>query len=228
MMHKVMTAIVLVFLGAILAAQAAPITNKTSWSYSVTDWGPTTNQLAKFDTHLGTLTQMLFSIQSVMDTSFTATEKADVGATGKVWTVFELSVADPNNLLMSPELFLTFPGDAPTGGFNFALAPLATTNSPTYVGTNSFSEVYAAGAPLLTEFSSAGGGNVALDAYTLTSTYGDWVGGNADVVQHTHAGADVSVIYNYIAIPEPATLALTGLGCLAFYVRRRHQQSHRT
>ena len=225
MINKVKTAVLAFVLGATMAAQAAaPLTNKTSWSYSLTDWGPTTNQLAKFDTHLGTLTQMIFSIHSAMDTSFTATEHADVGTTGKVWTVFELSVEDPNGLLWSPELALTFPGTYPAGGFAFSLAPLATTNSPIYYGTNTFSEVYATGAPLLAEFSSAGGGNVALDGFTFTQTYADWLGGNADVLQHTHAGADVSVIYNYIAIPEPAAVAMAGLSGLAFYVRRRCRQ----
>ncbi len=214
-------------IGGTMMAQAASLTNSATWINHETDWGPTTNSVAKFDTHLGLLTQVVFMVHSDMDTQFHATESENVGTTGTVWTTFTMSIVDPLSLLTTPQMNLTFPGAYPDGGFSFRLAPYATTNSQVFTSHSDYAETFDFGSPVLAEFSSYGAGSLDLSGFTGTDTLTSFVGGNANVGQITNAGADVLVIYNYAAIPEPAAAALAGLGCLAFYVRRRFQQIRR-
>jgi hypothetical protein len=75
---------------------------------------------------------------------------------------------------------------------------------------------------ILTEFT--GGGNISLNAGTLTYTLLSNYGGNTVSSQVTDAGLTGTVTYTYTAVPEPSTFGLLALGLSALPLLRRPRQ----
>jgi len=229
-MKKAMVAIAVIGMGGMLAAQAGSLAFTNVFARTKVEWTNTWDNVPKFDTSLGTLTQVVFSIQSFADTQFIISNASSGAESGALQTEISLYSQSGPLALGSPQLHnIDFPGDGPDGngfyGYSFTdLAPQATISTPTYSTNLFYSHTYS-DAPSLNSFK--GPGTLNFTNYTFTTTAANYVNGNSEVIQDTYAGDTILISYSYIAIPEPASLVLIGMGGLAFYARRRYRQLNR-
>lgn len=228
--RKAMAVLTVSVLGGMLTAQAGSLAFTNVFDRTRVDWTNNWNNVPKFDTSLGTLTQVVFSIRSFADTQFVISNGSSSAESGAVQAEVSLYSKSGPLALGAPQLQnIDFPGDGPDDngfyGYSFTdLQPQQVINTPTYSTNLFYSRTYF-DAPTLNSFT--GPGTLNFTNYTFTTTAANYVNGNSEVIQNTFAGDTILLTYNYISIPEPASLVLIGMGGLAFYTRRRYRQLHR-
>jgi hypothetical protein len=199
-----------------LANDASALTETFSMvnpeSSTLTDW--TYGALfPQFNPALGTLQSVEIDLSATFTSTLTVENNAPTGSSGTVKTEVQFTLQDLGNDLTVPEVDLLSPNYA----YSLGAGQGVTSGLLSTSGTSA--NIYTAGA-ILAEFK--GGGNISLNASTFTQTLLANRGGNTGAGQVTNASLTGDVIYNYIQpVPEPATMALAGLGGLAMVLMRR-------
>jgi hypothetical protein len=209
----------LIFLPAL--ASAATISYTDTIALTTTGWTDTLD-FNKFDTSLGTLTQVELQLSSGMDTTLTVTNTgASHQANGTAWITQALSVKDPDGYITNfPQISATIPTSPYT--FNHLTAGGSVTSSQ-YTYSGSSDSVYTANL-LLAEFT--GTGNISLFASALAAEPNWTVNASTtvNVTSLTHASLQGIITYTYIprsVVPIPGSVLLLGTGLLGLIGLRR-------
>jgi hypothetical protein len=220
-MKKSFLAVAIVsLLGAVASAQAATITFSADQALTRTNW--TSNLLlGKFDTHLGTLTSIDFSVTGLTQGTSKVENKDAIARnfTTTLSSTFTLSNGSTTLVTaVNPVFSQNFSFTAYDGRTDFAGTSGASTGLISHSQSNSFHSTSAAD---FAAFSANGGGNISL---ALAAVGASRVIGSGNFVSSitTQSGGNVSVTYNYLPVPEPETYAmmLAGLGLLGLTRRR--------
>lgn len=211
------SAVVALSLVACLAglAQANTVTYTTSTpiSSTLTDWNGVL-KFQQFDSSLGTLQSVTIHLSSTMSTVLTVTNSAASASQGSAKTEFQVSVQDSGNYLNVPEI------DMFSSSFSYTLAANGTKTSGTLTKSASDEQTYT-DAGVLAEFT--GNGAINLSASSFTQTWLTNTGGNTFASQVTRGSLTGDVTYDYVPIPEPATMAMLAMGAGAAILRRRRK-----
>ncbi len=178
-----------------------------------------TGSLGLFDSTLGTLTGATIQVNSAAVMSFSGTNNA--------------AQAQNASLTSSVDLLWSSSLAALTSFLTDSISLSATSGIQSYgIGvTKSFGPFTATGsntdnlAGILSSLQNAGGGsfNVSCESLSGLSVLGG--GGNIGTTQSTQAGCGASIEYTYdtqvTRVPEPASMALVGLGMLGLVAARR-------
>ena len=219
--------------GPLQGLVAAPSTQEQTYTVvaTPTDWSKTPS-FAKFDTTLGTLISVDFSLSSSVSTTLTVTNNSASASTGSVRTSVSLAVNDPSDFL---GYYLPTPPGDPVGnttldvitatqGYSLGAGATSTLLTKTKTGSTTFNFVDGA---TLAEFS--GPGAIDLSFGTFTTTLLSNTGGNTFASQVTTVSSVLTLTYSYTpievsAVPEPATYAALSGGAVlmgVLFLRRR-------
>jgi len=196
------------------AATDGPHTTSTPISLTTTDWGSSLD-FPKFDSSLGTLTQVELDLNGHLETTITVTNSAASASSGTAQTEVQFTVQDGGSNLIVPELDLLS-----SPAYSYSLAPGGSSTSGLITKNGSSSDMYSLPA-VLAEFN--GPGTITLSASTFTQTLLANTGGNTAADQVTSASLTGSVIYTYTPVPEPGTLVLLGIAVAGLFGFRRLQ-----
>lgn len=228
-MKKIAAALLVAGLFASMtSAQAGTISVTKSIALASTPWENALS-FSKFDTGLGTLTSIIFSLSGTLKGSAkaenTGTTAADV--TLGLGSLITLKRPDDTALVIASPLFnhtyhlAAFDQDQDEDP-DFLGASSVATGTQTVSVTNLFTDTSGADFAL---FSSATPGLIHLNmkAAANSSTSGT---GNLATSFKTKASGSATVTYNYVdagVVPEPATFAIMGLGLGILGLTRRRR-----
>ncbi len=157
-----------VTVGVALPVQAntiGPITTSTPIPYTLTDW-PGTLTFPKFDSTLGTLTEVDVFLSSGMETTLTVTNLSPDGSSGWAKTEVQVTVHDPANEF--PFYSNNFPQiDFYSPEYDYSLPGNGTITSGLLTKTGSDTEDYTL-SNILTEFTGGPADTIVLSASTFT------------------------------------------------------------
>jgi len=207
----------------VLPAGASSVTYWTSTPVATntqTAWSSTL-AFAKFNPTLGHLSEIDFYVSSTMDSRFTVSNLGAGNETSTVYDEITLSITDPANAFAAdaPQIDKYFPSPS---HYSVTLNPGQSATSSVYKTTANNFLTYTS-ADVFDEFT--GFGTISLNATAASQWWGSSTG-DATITELSHAGATGYVTYIY-TVPEPGSVALAGLGCLAFYYRRRFKKLRR-
>ncbi len=185
-----------------------PITTSTPISLTLTDWS---NTLAfqQFNPSLGTLNSVKLDFSGSLSTVITVSSTTDANGWAKTEVVLDVQKTGLN--LNSPTISLY------SDQFNFEYLN-GTVISPTLTKTGLSSNIYTTTA-VLNAFT--GTGNIVLDASAAATTLLSFSSGNVTASQVTDASLTGTVTYDYIPIPEPATITLLCTGIFVLKIKRK-------
>ena len=174
--------------------------------------------IPKFNPGLGTLTKVIFELSGHVEgqAKFESLEAGPTTISMQLAAQVNLQRPDLTSLVVALPLAMTmdnasaFDGTVDFGG----------TSGKTYSAlAGDDNEMSMTTAPLnLALFTSIG--NIALPIMTTNASSGNGAG-NLLLQFNTSASGDVTVTYEYIVIPEPATAMLVSLGAMGLFRRRR-------
>jgi hypothetical protein len=198
--------------------RADMITQTVSYGPAITDW-ENLFTFNKFDPSLGTLNSVTVTATSNVNFSGSVTNLAAKAESFKVTE--NVTFSTNNTLPDSHNTPLNFSTNSYTQSYT-KLAP----NTPSAFGPGTLNGTF----PLETFTSSAdlagftgAGSTFSLDGITETDILIQGAGGNVLASIATTAGETITVVYNYTpaTVPEPATLAMFGIGGLGLCLYRR-------
>lgn len=189
---------------------------------------------AQFNSSLGTLTSITFSLDVYGQSVITVTNGDTTGSNGEADSKIRFQVQDPDSLLTVDSSgnanLLVFPNDGETDLYTLGAGDSVTLNggSP-FTDTATLAQTTSA-AGILAEFT--GGGTINLGLTTVTQTDLANTGGNSTESQVTQAAMNgvEQITYTYTAAsetPEPGTMTLFGAALLGFGLIGRKRLANR-
>ena len=175
-----LAAVVTVAVGALASSEyLGPFATSTPIGYTLTDW-TSSMSFPKFNSSLGTLTEVDLTFNAGMETTLTINNESDSGSSGSANTNVQISVKDPGNYFCPRRSIFFSPA------YYYTLAGGDSTSSGLLTSTGSGTETLLG--DQVGEFN--GPGTIVLPASTFTQTYLANTGGNTAADQVTDARAD--------------------------------------
>ena len=208
------------------SAQAGVISFSDSIAIQSTNWNSAVS-IGKFDTTLGMLTSITFSLEGIVNGQARAESLDAQPATVTLDLAGEIKLQRPDMSVLvttNPVVSSVFNLAAFDGTIDFAGASGVDTGSVSASASDALTSTSAADFLL---FSAAGGGVINMPVLAAGLSTGSGAG-NLVTQFTTLAGANVTVTYNYTdaptsSVPEPGTLAMAGLGLLGLGAMRRRK-----
>lgn len=209
------------FLAAPLA-QADTIVQTQTVPDQLTELNNTTANFTKFDSSLGTLLSVSVQYDGHFDSTITLYNHAAQAQTTKATSTVDFSLASSDAGINGLVNSLAISGSATTGSVTLATGETKVYGPYTGSGSDSFASTNSGD---LAKFTGPGSFNFTVATLSGLGIVGG--GGNIDSSQVTHAGAKVTVTYEYRAVPEPASVVMLGLagGLLGVAVRFRKRSA---
>lgn len=199
---------------AVSADTSGPWTSNVI-GYQATDWSNWALVLPKFNSSLGTLTEIDLFISTTMKSTLHVENRGGSDLTCDAYTSMGVTVKDPLDMH-------TLESDINSGIFHFVgIAPGTTANSTELTKSGTSFDTYNDQATL-DEFT--GSGNISLLSSTETESWIGTTNGNGRATQTSQATNFARVTYHYIPnVPEPSSLLALFTGACGFLglARRR-------
>ena len=215
---SVVVAAVVLATGSALSAETLSYTTTPIVSQELSFAG-VTRQLEKFDAALGTLTAVTIEVNGFSDAG-TLTWTLNSGQPASFVTVgigatLLIDTPTTENILVNPTTENSGLVDNPSPNSISVTGNNSTDTETENVGSGDFG-IYTAS--FIGETF-----NLTFDGFLYTNVSTSGGSGIANSPTGTLGGGDVTVTYEYDAIPEPASLILVGLGSIAILGRRRRK-----